>query len=197
MKIYSELKQLPEVFQRKWMANIQKAVPGVNSRGVYSLVDIKQTPGRSNRGQRVIVRVVDINGFPVPDVPVMAHFSTAKRDFLVLDETFTYNIPPTIRNGLLEFTTGAGEIDFIQGSPVKMGEPGGMTIYLPDPYMPSDIVTGMGMLEDHTGVLLVFQERVENYISLTAMMQKLREHDRLLAELADGNGEVNNEKQNS
>jgi hypothetical protein len=63
-------------------------------------------------------------------------------------------------------TAGSGQIDQIQGSVVKQGQPGGITVYLLEPEYSSDVVTGAGMLADHTGLHLTFQLRRNGVVPL-------------------------------
>ncbi|MEW5959813.1 MAG: hypothetical protein AB1801_18970 [Chloroflexota bacterium] len=151
---YEPLNFLPPDFQANWLAQLQKATP--TSAGVFRLVNIRRTEPRSFEEQRVIVLVVDENGFPIPNVKVAFSYSTAERYLVTPDFLWT---PPLPHQAFVVPTQGSGQIDQIQGSPVKQGEPGGITVYLLDPEYASDVVTGAGMLADHTGLHLTFQLR--------------------------------------
>jgi hypothetical protein len=82
-------------------------------------------------------------------------------------------------------TQGSGQIDQIQGSVVREGEPGGVTVYVLEPEYASDYVTGAGMLPDHTGLHLTFQLRRQGVKPLT---ERLAEIEARLAALESGSG---------
>ena len=146
------LKVLPVEIQNKWMAELIKA--GDHPVGVFRLVTIRPTQPNSFEGQRVIVRVIDEDGQAMPDVKVAFSYSTA--DQYILTPDFTWS-PPSPRRAFLVSTGANGEIDQVQGSKVKEGEPGGITVYLLTPEYASDVVAGAGMLANHTGLHLTFQ----------------------------------------
>jgi len=158
MKTYEPMRVLPAEFQREWLARLNSAPSPefLAGGGVYRLVAIRRTNPAGFEGQRLIVLVVDENGFPLPNVPVAFAYSTA-RHYLV-DEQFKW-IPPQPFQADVVATGGGGQIEHIQGGAVKAGQPGGVTVYLLDPDYGSDSVSGMGMLADHTGVHLTFQLR--------------------------------------
>ncbi len=149
---YRPLNVLPQDIQRDWRAQLHKATP--TEEGVFRLVNIRRTQSGSFEEQRVIVLVVDENGFPIPNVPVAFSFSTASDYTLSQDFLWT---PPVPQKAFIVPTQGSGQIDQIQGSAVKDGEAGGITVYLLEPKYSSDVVTGAGMLSDHTGLHLTFQ----------------------------------------
>ncbi len=149
---YRPLNVLPQDIQRDWRAQLHKATP--TEKGVFRLVNVRRTQSGSFEEQRVIVLVVDENGFPIPNVPVAFAFSTAKDYSLSQDFLWT---PPAPQKAFIVPTQGSGQIDQIQGSPVKDGEAGGITVYLLEPEYSSDVVSGAGMLADHTGLHLTFQ----------------------------------------
>jgi hypothetical protein len=151
---YEPLNFLPTDFQTNWRAALQKATP--TEKGVIRLVNIRRTEPRSFEEQRVIVLVVDENGLPIPNVKVAFSFSTAEH--YTVGQDFLW-APPTPRQAFIVPTQGSGQIDQIQGGPVKQGEPGGVTVYILEPEFSSDVVTGAGMLADHTGMHLTFQLR--------------------------------------
>jgi hypothetical protein len=151
---YKPLDFLPPDFQTNWMAQLQKATP--TAAGVFQLVNIRRTEPHSFEEQRVIVLVVDENGFPLPNVKVAFSYSTAERYTVTPDFLWA---PPVPHQAFVVPTQGSGQIDQIQGSGVKEGEPGGITVYTLEPEYSSDVVTGLGMLADHTGVHLTFQLR--------------------------------------
>lgn len=151
---YEPLNVLPMDIQQDWMATLQKATP--TDKGVFRLVNIRRTKPKSFEEQRVIVLVVDENGFPMPNIRVAFSYSTA--DQYVLTPDFLWSPPPPSRAFIVP-TAGSGQIDQIQGSAVKQGEPGGITVYIFEPEYSSDVVTGAGMLADHTGLHLTYQLR--------------------------------------
>ena len=82
---YKPLNVLPQDIQQDWRAQLHKAMP--TDEGVFRLVNIRRTQPGTFEEQRVIILVVDENGFPIPNVPVAFAFSTAKdytlsQDFL-------------------------------------------------------------------------------------------------------------------
>ncbi|MBI1877254.1 MAG: hypothetical protein HYR94_03310 [Chloroflexi bacterium] len=154
MMNYTPLNVLPADIQQDWMATLQKAT--ATAEGVFQLVNIRRTRPKSFEEQRVIVLVVDENGFPIPNIRVAFSYSTA--DQYVLTPDFLWSPPPPSRAFIVP-TAGSGQIDQIQGSGVKQGEPGGITVYIFEPEYSSDVVTGAGMLADHTGLHLTYQLR--------------------------------------
>ncbi len=153
------LNNLPMEFQRDWGADLLSS----SEDSAYRLVNIHRAEGKGYQGQRLTVQVLDINGFPLPNVPVAFSYSTA-RPYFIADDFFWQ--PPPPRRADIYPTNGGGMIDHIQGSVVKDGEPGGVTVYIFDPNFPSDVVSGMGMLADHTGVILTFQRQIKGEIPL-------------------------------
>ncbi|MBN1220202.1 MAG: hypothetical protein JXM69_14840 [Anaerolineae bacterium] len=151
---YEPLNVLPQDIQRDWMAQLHKATP--TDKGVFRLVNIRRTAPLTFEEQRVIVLVVDENGFPMPNVKVAFSYSNAEQYTLTDDFLWT---PPSPQKAFIVPTTGSGQIEQIQGSGVKKGQPGGITVYLLEPEYASDVVTGAGMLADHTGLHLTFQLR--------------------------------------
>lgn len=155
MMNYAPLNVLPTDIQQDWMAGLQRQV-SQQAQGHFYLVNIRRTKPKGFEEQRVIVLVVDENGFPIPNVPVAFSYSTA--DQYVLSPDFLWT-PPAPPRAFIVPTAGSGQIDQIQGSGVKQGQPGGITVYLFEPEYSSDAVTGLGMLADHTGLHLTFQLR--------------------------------------
>ena len=149
---YKPLNVLPQDIQQEWMAQLQKAMP--TEKGVFRLVNIRRTQAGSFEEQRVIVLVVDENGFPIPNVKVAFAFSTANQ--YTLSQDFLWS-PPVPQKAFIVPTQGSGQIDQIQGGGVKEGQPGGITVYILEPQYSSDVVTGAGMLADHTGLHLTYQ----------------------------------------
>ena len=149
---YEPVNVLPTDIQTDWMAQLHKATP--TEKGVFRLVNIRKTEPKTFEEQRVIVLVVDENGFPIPNVKVAFSYSTAGQYTLSQDFLWT---PPAPQQAFIVPTQGSGQIDQVQGSVVNKGEPGGITVYLLEPEYSSDYVSGAGMLADHTGLHLTFQ----------------------------------------
>lgn len=168
MKNYEPLNVLPVDVQQDWMATLQKAAP--TDKGVFRLVAVRRGKAKTFEEQRIIVMVVDENGFPIPNVPVAFSYSTA--DQYVLSPDFLWS-PPAPNRAFIVPTAGSGQIDQIQGGGVKQGEPGGVTVYLLEPEYSSDVVTGAGMLADHTGLHLTFQLRRNGVVPLMERLSSL------------------------
>jgi hypothetical protein len=151
---YEPLNVLPPDIQRDWMAQLHKATP--TDKGVFRLVNIRRTAPLTFEEQRIVVLVVDENGFPLPGVPVAFAYDTAAQYTLTNDFLWT---PPAPQKAFIVPTQGSGQIDQVQGSVVKQGQPGGVTVHLLEPEYSSDVVTGAGMLADHTGLHLTYQLR--------------------------------------
>jgi hypothetical protein len=161
MQKYEALQVLPVDIQARWGAALHKAMPRPGW-GAFRLVDVRPTDAKGYQGQRIVVLVLDQDGSPVPNVDVAFAYSTASR--YTVDEDFQWS-PPHPRKAFVARTGGSGEIDQIQGSPVIDGEPGGISVYLLRPDYPSDVVSGCGMLHDHTGLHLTFQLDSERVVS--------------------------------
>lgn len=162
MMNYEPLNVLPMDIQQDWMATLQRQTSS-QAQGHFYLVSARRTKPKSFEEQRVIVLVVDENGFPMPNVRVAFSYSTA--DQYTLDPDFLWSPPPPNRAFIVP-TGGSGQIDQIQGSVVKEGQPGGITVYLFEPEYSSDVVTGAGMLADHTGLHLTYQLRRTGVVPL-------------------------------
>lgn len=174
MKTNQILNTLPVDIQRDWMATLDRHPIEA---GHFYLTDIRRTGGRDFQSQRITVIVVDKNGFPMPNVRVAFSYSTANQYFITPDFAWT---PPAPPRAFIVPTMGSGQIDMIQGSAVKQGEPGGVTVYMFEPEYSSDVVKGLGMLADHTGLLLTFQLRRSGVVSLQEQVDRLAERVRVL-----------------
>jgi hypothetical protein len=150
--LQSVLPEIPQDIFNDWLATHLKAEP--TAQGVFRLVDVKRTDPAGFQSQRIIVSVMDENGFPIPNVKVAFAYSTANA--YNTDSSFLWS-PPTPRKAFIVPTQGGGQIDQIQGSAVKKGEPGGVSVFIIEPKFSSDIFEGAGMLGDHTGLHLFFQ----------------------------------------
>lgn len=157
---------LPTDIQQDWLAEIHPAPTG----NAFRLVAARRTNPGDYEAQRITVLVLDENGFPVPGVIVAFSYSTAMP--YQLNPNWKWN-PPAPHRAFLASTTGAGQIDQVQGSAVNEGEPGGVTVYVLDPELPSDYVTGCGMLADHTGLHLTF--RLVGPLSLEERVSRIEE----------------------
>jgi hypothetical protein len=142
---------LPEEIQTLWMASLVSQ-PSNLSAGHWYLTDVRKTIPHTFEEQRIIVKLKDENGFPVDNVPVAFSFSTAPQ--FIITPGFTW-YPPA--RAFVTPTNGAGTCDQIQGSAVKEGEPGGISVCVVQKEHSSDILNGAGMLNDHTGLCLTFQ----------------------------------------
>lgn len=162
MMNYAPLNVLPADIQQDWMAGLQRQI-SQQAEGHFYLVNIRRTKPKGFEEQRVIVLVVDENGFPIPNVPVAFSYSTADQYVLTPDFLWT---PPSPPRAFIVPTAGSGQIDQIQGSGVKQGQPGGITVYIFAPEYSSDVATGLGMLADHTGLHLTFQLRRNGVVPL-------------------------------
>jgi hypothetical protein len=172
---YEALNVLPPDIQTDWMAQLQKATP--TEKGVFRLVNVRRTDPKTFEEQRIIVLVVDENGFPIPNVNVAFSFSTAEQYTLTNDFLWA---PPVPQKAFVIPTQGSGQIDQVQGSSVEKGQPGGVTVYILEPEYSSDVVTGAGMLADHTGLHLTYQLRRTGVKSLMERMEDIETRLRVL-----------------
>ncbi|MFN8455236.1 MAG: hypothetical protein U0401_11315 [Anaerolineae bacterium] len=169
MMNYQPVNALPMDIQQDWMATLQRQI-SPQAEGHFFLVNARRTQPKSFEEQRVIALVVDENGFPMPNVRVAFSYSTANQYVVTPDFLWT---PPAPSRAFIVPTAGSGQIDQIQGSGVKKGEPGGITVYLFEPQYSSDVVTGAGMLADHTGLHLTFQLRRNGVVPLADRLANL------------------------
>lgn len=181
---YEPLDILPQDIQADWMAQLNKATP--TEKGVFRLVNIRRTRPKTFEEQRVIVLVVDENGFPMPNVSVAFSYNTA--DQYIIGEDFLWT-PPAPQRAFVVPTQGSGQIDQVQGTPVKQGRPGGVTVYILEPQYSSDWVSGAGMLADHTGLHLTFQLRRTGVVPL---MERLANIEARLDAIEAGSGPISN-----
>ena len=156
---------LPSEIQSKWLASLGK--PESTGIGAFRLTDIRPTEPRGYQGQRITVLVLDENGYPMQGIKVAFAFSTADPYILTPDFLWT---PPPPQRAFIAFTEGSGQIDQIQGSGVKDGQPGGVTVFVFEPQYSSDWVAGAGMLADHTGLHLTFQR---DRVGVTSLEERM------------------------
>lgn len=168
------LELLPIDIQADWQAQLKRASP--TSNGVFRLVGARRTGSNTYESQRITVLVVDENGFSVPSVPVAFAYSTAD-PFQVTPD---YRWAPPERRAFIVPTHGSGEIDQIQGDAVADGEPGGVTVFILTPEFSSDVVTGAGMLHDHTGLHLTYQLQRTGVASIESRLAALEGRVRAL-----------------
>jgi len=168
MQKYEPLSIIPQDIQADWMASLVKATP--TEKGAFRLVAVRRGKAGTFEEKRITVVVVDENGFPMPNVRVAFSYSTA--DQYTLTPDFLWSPPPPQRAFTVPTGSG-GQIDQIQGGGVKFGEPGGVTVYLLEPEYASDVVTGAGMLADHTGLHLTFQLRRTGVVPIEERLDSL------------------------
>lgn len=171
MLTYQPLNILPVEFQQDFMAGLLRYVDP-DALGHFYLVDIRKSGPKDWQSQRVTVLVVDENGYPMPNIRVAFSYSTAVPYILTPD--FLWNPPPPQRAFIIP-TQGSGMTDQIQGDVVKAGQPGGVTVYALEPELSSDVITGLGQLADHTGVIVTLQCRRNGVRSLQEQINELRE----------------------
>ena len=169
----TKLTNLPIQFQLLYRAQLFHPRP--HEQGEYHLVKIRQTEPGGYEELKVIVSVIDENEFPMPNIPVAFSYSTAKQVLLSQDFTWT---PPAFRADVFP-TTGSGQIEHIQGSVIKEGEPGGITVFILDPRYSSAYVSGVGALANHAGVHLTFQLQRQGVIPINVRLDRIE--DRLKA----------------
>lgn len=167
------LKTLPLDIQRDWRATLHPA--SGDDAGAYVLTGVRRTKSGSHEELRLIATVIDEDERPIDGLDVVFSYSTA-RQFL-LDDTFTW-LPPS-QNGDIVPTTG-GRAEHIQGSVVRSGQPGGVTVFVLDPSYPSVYVSGAGALADHTGLHLTFQLQRRDYLTVEERLASLEERVRAL-----------------
>lgn len=172
---YQPLNVLPQDIQQAWLAQLQRATP--TEKGVFRLVNVRRTLPKSFEEQRIIVLVIDENGFPMPNVPVAFSYSSAEQYTLTEDFMWT---PPSPQKAFIVPTTGSGQIEQIQGGGVEKGQPGGVTVYVLTPEHSSDYVTGAGMLADHTGLHFTFQLRRTGIKSLLERLEDIENRLKVL-----------------
>lgn len=142
---------LPVDIQNRWQASL--IAPPPTEHGKFYLMEIAPTQAKSFQELRIIVDLIDENGFGLPDIPVAFAYSTA--DFVTLTPDFLWT-PPS-QNIFKAPTQPGGRAEQIQGSVVKEGQPGGITVFVFHPLYSSDAVAGAGALADHSGLRLRFQ----------------------------------------
>jgi len=151
---------LPQRFQELWMANL---IP-TSFNPAFKLVDIKETKPKSGQELKVIVTVLDQDGYIMPGVNVAFSYSTSSPYTISSDSVWN---PPGPRLADIVQTVGGLPAEHVQGSVVKQGQPGGITVYILEPESAaSDVVTGMGALHDHTGVHLIFQYKDSSRLTI-------------------------------
>ena len=164
----SPLTVLPQDFQLNWQAALHKAAS--NDNGSFEVVNIRRTAPATFEELRIIVLVVDENGFPLSGVKVAFSYSTAHQ--YLVGQDFTW-VPPSPHRADIFATEGSGQIEHIQGSVVQSGEPGGITVYVVEPKYSSDYITGAGALADHTGMHVTFQLRRPGVVSINDRLAQI------------------------
>ena len=172
---YQPLNVLPQDIQQDWLAQLHRATP--TEKGVFRLVNVRRTLPKTFEERRIIVLVIDENGFPMPNIPVAFSYSTAEQYTLTDDFLWT---PPAPQKAFIVPTTGSGQIEQVQGGGVEKGQAGGVTVYTLAPEYSSDYVTGAGMLADHTGLHLTFQLRRTGVKSLLERLDDIENRLKIL-----------------
>lgn len=121
--------------------------------GAFRVVAMsKLTTGSNDR--RIRVNLIDEDGNAITALSVAFGYSTA--ELLRLGPDFEWQ--PSLTKA---FVTGYqnGNYEMILGSDgvINEGEVGGVTVCALHPKYPSDEVSGLGMLPDHTGLSVTFQ----------------------------------------
>ncbi len=188
LQTLTPLNVLPIDIQRDWQAALHKASvvysDAAKNYGAFELVNIRRTQPTTFEELRLIVLVIDENGFPIPGVKVAFSYSTANQYLVGPDFKW---IPPQPHRADIFPTEGSGQIDHVQGSVVQSGQPGGVTVYVVEPDYPSDYVTGAGALADHTGMHLTFQLRRPGVVPLS---ERLAQIEARLDALEAGTGPI-------
>jgi hypothetical protein len=166
---YTLLDVLPQDIQQDWLAQLNKNI-SEKAEGHFHVVAARRTKPKTFEELKVIVLVVDENGFPIPNVQVAFSYSTADKYTLSPDFLWT---PPSLRKAFVVYTQGGGQIDQVQGSVVNEGEPGGITVYCLEPKYSSDYVSGAGALASHEGLHLTFQLRRKGVIPILERLEKI------------------------
>jgi hypothetical protein len=159
---------MPRDIQRNYRASVESVK--ANELGAWHLVAAFPTSEAGGDSGRVIVVALDADGSPVFGLPVVFAWDTAV--FLEFPDNFSW-APPYPQKGIMEITRG-GEVECIQGGFIKPGQEGGITAYIADPEVPSDIVRGAGIVPPgHTGLWLVFRYFPTNELSLGERVSEL------------------------
>lgn len=164
---YQELHVLPSDIRRDFGAHLAKAVP--TEHGAIRLVGARRTTSGA-LNQRITVQVLTAEGAPVPGVDVGFFFSTGKTWLPSVDFVWP---PPRPWTGDVFATSGSGEIDHVQGSVIKAGQSGGITVCCLHPLLASDVVSGAGMLADHTGLWFTYMVMPNGYVSTADRLKRL------------------------
>lgn len=148
-----KLDSIPVDIQNDFRTSLKRETP--TDEGVFRYYSIRRTAPDSWESQRIVVLVIDENGIAMPSVKVAFAYSTANQYLVGPDWKWT---PPGPFRADIFSTEGNGQIEHVQGSVVKPGEPGGITVFIAEPNISSDVVSGCGMLPDgHTGQYIVLQ----------------------------------------
>lgn len=166
---YDELQILPLDLRRDFGAHLHKAQP--TGHGAVRLVGATRTTSGA-LSQRITVQVLGPEAQPAPGIDVGFFFSSGRT--WLPSEDFAWS-PPHPWVGDVFATKGSGEIDHIQGSAIKQGQRGGITVSVLHPLFSSDVITGAGMLADHTGLFLTYMVIPTGYIPLREQVARLTE----------------------
>lgn len=143
------MKHIPFDIQQDFGTSLVEVEP--TELGKFEFVSVERTRPGSWEEQRIIVEVGDESDLPFR-ANVAFSFSTAPRVLFGSE----YEWRPPITRGVV-LATRCGEVEHIQGSYIRPGEPGGVTVVVVHPLYSSDCLPGCGMLQDHTGMRIRFR----------------------------------------
>ena len=170
---YSQyLETLPVDIMQDWRARLSKGT--ATQYGCFRLVNVRRTKPKTFEEQRVVVLVLDQNELPMSNINVAFSYDTA--DIIDLLPNMVHVPRGDLMRAFVVPTGGSGQIDQIQGSAVKPGQPGGISAWVYHPLFSSDVVDGAGMLGDHTGLHLTFKlQRTDGVRTYDEMFQDIYE----------------------
>lgn len=163
-------------YQKGWGLQLVRNVAQQAEGHIY-LVGVRPTKPGTFEEKMIKVLMINENGFPIPGVPIAFSFSTA--DQYTIDDSFLW-VPPFPQRAFIVATEGSGQIEQIQGSAVKEGQQGGVSVFALEPRYSSDVVVGAGMLGNHTGLHLTFKLQRNGVVSFADRLSNIEQRlDRL------------------
>lgn len=147
------LKRAPEFFQRLMGTRIRPVRENENGKFACTGIELERS-GALDR--RICVQVLDKNGCGLNNVLVGFSYSSLEADKrLILGPAWEWE--PTQDKYFTTITRG-GWAEMILGAEaiVNPGSIGGVTVEILQPDVPSDAVSGLGMLKNHNSPLLTF-----------------------------------------
>ena len=121
--------------------------------GAFRVVGMSKLATGSN-DRRIRVNLIDEDGNAITDLAVAFGYSTA--GLLHLGAEFDWQ--PSLTNAFVaSYQNGNYEMILGADGVINEGEVGGVTVCALHPKYPSDEVSGLGMLSDHTGLGVTFQ----------------------------------------